>query len=63
MKAFCRFIAISVHGFSGHVFSMVLQGQTDDAVVWKAVVQGLHLSVCTVAPGPRHGDVPARTQM
>lgn len=52
MKALCRFIAMSVHGFSVHVFSMVLQRQADH-VVLNAVVQGLHLSICTVAPGPR----------
>lgn len=57
MKALCRFIAMSVHGFSVHEFRMVLQRWADRVVVLSAVVQGLHLSICTVAPGPRRARV------
>lgn len=44
---------MSFHGFPVHVFSLVLQRQADHVVVLKAVVQGLHFNICTVAPRPR----------
>lgn len=48
MKSLSRFIVTSVHGISVHIFS-------DHVLVLNTLIEGLYLSICIVASGPRHG--------